>query len=67
VKRTSYEAPHYTVFYRFPPLLPSEVHMFSSAPSPQTPSIYVPSVSVRNQVSHPYKTRQIYGLFYIVK
>jgi len=44
VRCTSYEAPHYAVFSSLPPLPPSEVQMFSSAPCSQTPPICVPSL-----------------------
>jgi len=32
--------PHYAISYSFPPLPPSLVHIFSSAPCSQTPSTY---------------------------
>jgi len=56
VKSTSYEAPYYAVFSIFLPLPPSYVQIFSSAPCSQTSSICVLPLSVRDQVSHPYKT-----------
>jgi hypothetical protein len=40
-RRTSYEAPHYAIFSILLPLPPSKVHIFSSAPCSQTPSVYV--------------------------
>jgi hypothetical protein len=49
--RTSYEAPFYAVV---PPLAPSLVQIFPSAPCSQTASMF--SISVRDQVSHPYNT-----------
>jgi hypothetical protein len=35
----------------------SPVQIFSSAPCSQTPSVYVPPLMSRNQVSYPYKNR----------
>jgi hypothetical protein len=37
-----YEAPHYAVFSNLPSLHLSWVQIFSSVPSSQTPSVYVP-------------------------
>jgi hypothetical protein len=41
-KSTSYEAPHYAVLSNLLSLHSSSVQIFSSAPCPQTPSVYVP-------------------------
>jgi hypothetical protein len=41
VKSTSYEAPHYAVFYNFLSFHPSWVKIFSSAPFLQIPSVCV--------------------------
>jgi hypothetical protein len=42
VKSIVYEAPPYAVFSNFILFYPSSVHIFSSAPCSQTPSVYVP-------------------------
>jgi len=38
---TSYEAPHYAVFFSLPPILPPLVQIFTSAPCSQMSSICV--------------------------
>jgi hypothetical protein len=55
-KRTSYEAPHYGAFSNLPSLHPSSVQIFSSAPCSQTPSVSVPPLMPRDQVSYTYRT-----------
>jgi len=55
VKRISYEVPHYAVFFSLPQIPPSYVQIFSSALYSQTQQIYS-SLSMRDQVLHPYKT-----------
>jgi hypothetical protein len=42
VNSTNYEAPRYEAFSTLPSLHPSLIKIFSSAPSSQTPSVYVP-------------------------
>jgi len=41
MKRKSYEARYYAAFSSLPPLYPSQVQIFSSAPCSQTRSIYI--------------------------
>jgi len=40
LKHTSYEAPHYAVFFTLPLLPPSYIQLFYSATCSQTTSIY---------------------------
>jgi hypothetical protein len=54
VKSTSYGVPHYAVFFSLLSLHLSSAQIFSSAPCSQTPS----SLNVRDQVSHPYRSRR---------
>jgi hypothetical protein len=52
-KSTSYEAPYYAVFSNLLPVHPSSVQIFSSTPSLQTPSVYVPLlISVTKYHTH---------------
>jgi hypothetical protein len=57
----SYEAPHDTVFSNL-----SSVKIFPSAPCSQTPSVCVPPLMSRDQVSHPHKTTGIVIILYIL-
>jgi hypothetical protein len=67
MERTSYEAPHYAIFSSLPSLPPSKVRIFSLTTCSQTPSILCFSLSVRDQVSHPYKTTgKIMGLYILI-
>jgi hypothetical protein len=55
-KSARYEASHYAVFSSILSLNLSHIQTFS-APCPQMPTVYVPSlVSERDQVSYPYRT-----------
>jgi hypothetical protein len=51
----SYEATHNAVLSNHLSLHPSSVQVFS-APCSQTPTVYVPTVMLRDQVSHPCRT-----------
>jgi hypothetical protein len=54
-KRKIYEAPHYAVFSGLVPLPPSQVQIFSSSPSSQTPSIYVLFLVLEVKLQKPTK------------
>jgi hypothetical protein len=56
MKYTSYDAPHYAIFSSTLLLPPSWVQIFSSPPCSKTFNLHS-SLTVRDQVSHPYKTR----------
>jgi len=56
VKRTSYEVTHYEFFSNLPPLSLSYVQIFSAASCYQKQYQSMFSFSVRDQVSHSYKT-----------
>jgi len=61
MNRTSYEAPHYTVFYSLQASLTYYVEMKSSATCSQTPSIHAFPLIVRDQdLAH---TKQVKLLF----
>jgi hypothetical protein len=57
---TNHAAPRYAVFSTLLSHNPSMVHIFSSTPCSQTPSVYY----VRDHVSHPYRTTDKISLVY---
>jgi hypothetical protein len=55
VQRVFCEAPHYAVFSNLIAFHSSLVHIFSSAPYSQVPSVCT-SLNVRDKLLHPYRT-----------
>jgi len=65
LKHTSYEAPHYVIFSSIPPLPPLGPNNHLGILFSNTPNL-CSSLSVRDQVSHPYKTTGKITVLYIL-
>jgi hypothetical protein len=65
VKHTSYEAPHFAPFSNFPYFLPPRSKYFPQQPVSNTLNL-CSSLSVRDQVSHPYKITGKIMVMYIL-
>jgi hypothetical protein len=66
VKNISLEAPQYAVLSKFPQFLPSQFQIFSTASSQKQDLGLCSSLSVKDQVKHPYKTKHKIIVLYIL-